>query len=304
MRFYRILGEAVLCLSVLASCSESVPFDEKGVQAEKVPVKFSSIPHIEVSTRAVGENFEAGDELGIFAVDRIRSGSDRMLAYGNYADNVRYVFDSSVFTCAGEPIMQYKDTPLPLTYYIVYPYKAGMQPLFYFTPKTDQRQHVDYTTSDLAFQKIATHAVEIELELEHLMSNIDIRVRGVGVDTLDFDVAFTNVVMSTYVNLNNQSVSATGDMVDEVLCERYSVTPTEARFHAIIAPQQLAQGVQNVVIILDGVRTSLDLPGDFTLNSNSRLTLIYNYVEESDGNVYFRFGGVEDEEQEPQSREN
>ena len=278
-----ILSSALFGL-LLTACNEQADMQGLEQLPDMVPVTFCRmVPSIELQTRAAGNQFETEDALGIFAVDSINSGSSRLMATDNYADNVRYDFDGSGFVCQGNPIMQFRDTPLLLTYYAVYPYQAGITPTFRFEAAADQSAHSSYTRSDLAMQKITT-------------TNLDVAVCGTDINTHSVQVAVTNVALATWVNLNSQQAVATNDVTSQVQCELYEQTVNESKFHAIVAPQTLTQGNQAVVITLDGVSTVFDLPASYQLRSNTQLSLVFDVIED-DGDIVIRYGGVEEEPQ-------
>ena len=291
-----ILSSALFGL-LLTACNEQTDIQNQEQLPDMVPVTFCRmVPDIELQTRAAGNQFETDDPLGIFAVDSINSGSSRLMATGNYAENVRYEFDGSGFVCQGNPIMQFRDTPLLLTYYVVYPYRADITPTFRFETAANQSAHSSYTRSDLAMQKITTTDLQVELQLQHLMSNVDVAVCGTDINTHSVQVAVTNVALATWVNLNSQQAVATNDVTSQVQCELYEQTVNESKFHAIVAPQTLTQGNQAVVITLDGVSTVFDLPASYQLRSNTQLSLVFDVIED-DGDIVIRYGGVEEEPQ-------
>lgn len=293
MRHPYTLPTLLLALAtLLTACADGDP-SPIGPQMERVPVSFSTGAYVDVKTRATEEDFEVGDELGIFAVDTLLAGADTLLATGNYADNVHYVYDGMVFTPTDEPIMRDKYSPWAFAYYAVYPYDADMGPKFRFTARTDQRLHADYTGSDLAMQKLCSRALNVILELKHLMANMDVRLTGEDVDAHETSVEVTSALTTVDVNLNAQTVRAVEGTEADVTCERYMTGTEECRFRAIIAPQRLMRSKQAIAITVDGTRYVMELPWDVSIPSNYRLSLVYEMETDDEGYIRIRFGGIE-----------
>ena len=101
---------------------------------------------INPASRATETYFETNDAIGVFAVES--SGSDVagvLSGNGNYADNVRYVYDGSQFTSASGIE---KVDGVSLYYHAVYPYCADAKATYEFDIQTNQ-QGTGYTESDL-----------------------------------------------------------------------------------------------------------------------------------------------------------
>lgn len=278
-RFFLFL---MMCLPLLTSCSDDggdVIDDPEGYRGERVAVAFSS-PEIAMLTRATDVAFEANDTINISVVNLIES-PDSTLQSQNYADGVRYVSNGSDFSEVSDTIYQYKNVPLNLVYYALYPHRQDCAPVFTFAVNADQSTHAGYSLSDLAMQKVASKNLSIELSLVHKLCKVEIVLTGSNLDAKTISQPrLVNMCYSVQVDQSAQTVTThatqAADTLSAISAQEISRTNTEYRFHAIVAPQQLKAGQHFVTVDVDGVERPLKAAADVTLTSGNKYVYTYN----------------------------
>lgn len=307
-------------LLLLAGChtDDDAPQIDRG---QRVPVRFSSLGlEITPMTRATETALEGGDAISISVVNKSETGTDSLVASGNYADNYRYTYNgtSHEFETESEGIWQYKTLPFDLVYYAVYPYTAQFAPVSTFMVETDQSLDGAYTASDLCIQKLDTKALNVTLEMAHMMSNVEIHVTGDDLDLLpDVSVFLADVMTEAVIDLNSdvdpqhrQMVTATGDYQNtQVKCLETESGATERVFSALIPPQEIA--VENKFVKLNITTTdsqqhyfAVGFPRTRSLYSGKRTKIYCQLEQDTNGQITITYAGPEDQPQHPDSRNN
>lgn len=283
----------------VSSCNDS---EENGIddaRGELVPVVFDS-PSISKITRATETEFESGDKLSITAVNKTLTGSDNIEAK-NYADNVKYVSNGTEFTAESHPIYQYykqERCQYELAYYAVFPYKEnnrGAQ--FSFTVNSDQHTHNSFSQSDLSMQKITSKDVTVDLDLKHMLCNVEIVIKGNNLSNTTFSNAqLINMCSSVNADQITQTVTTKeSERHDVINCEMMGKTTKEYRFHAIVAPQTIEANQLLATIVINGSAKSLQLVNAVTLKSGCKYVFACNLDGNAVGsNLNVGFGGVDD----------
>lgn len=165
---------ALLCPLLVVSCGkESLPISPE--RQDDMTVSF--LGNIGPSTRATDSNFETGDAIGVFAVEKTTGNVSGRLMSSNYADNVKYVYSNGLFSGATSVIEQPTDKPL-MFYKAVYPYSSDLRNEFSFAVGSDQSNSSSYTMSDLMTADTeATTEVTPHLVFSHKLSNIIINLK-------------------------------------------------------------------------------------------------------------------------------
>jgi len=305
-------------LLLLAGCQDedNTPQIDRG---PRVAVKFSAV-NVEISpmTRATETAFENGDAIGISVVNRSMTGTDSLVATGNYADNYKYTYNATnlEFETETEGIWQYKTLPFHLVYYAIYPYSVSIAPTFTFEVETDQTLDGAFTASDLCFQKIDTTDVNINFELSHMMSNVEVHVQGDHLDELsDINVTLADVMTEAIIDLNwevdtvnRKIVTATGEpLTNVVLCKETETSSTERTFSALIPPQQIP--VENKFVKLS-ISTSagtqyfaIGFSHAKTLYSGKKTKIYCELEQDTNGTITITYAGPENQSQHPDSRQ-
>lgn len=318
----RLIWTMMIGMATLLSTSSCHDADEETAEAsqsetslgERVPVVFN-IPYINIVTRATDTSFEVGDALSVFAVDRSATGTD-MLDNTNYAQNVKYVNSSSGFVAANEPIWQYRGETLrrDLIYYVIYPYKAMSYygtsfPEFIFGIGQDQTSHDKYTANDLSIKKLASKSTNVELALDHMLTNIEIVITGISTPFTNASATLYSLRNRVKVQMNkldepNPITNMGGGYISDIYCEKLDQTATGCKFHAIVAPQQILQGQKLVVLNIDGNIYNLKATSQLQLASGKQYTFTYDLGGSSiRSDLGIGYGGTDDDgSQTPSSR--
>ena len=311
MKTNGLLITLICGLSLLTSCSDSddsvVNVPDNTNRGERVAVVFDS-PSISMITRATDVEFENGNAINITAVNVEETGSD-VLESTNYADNVQYVSDGTKFMAAADPIYQYNLAPLHLVYYAVYPYRSTLScsPEFIFNVVANQGTHEKFSSCDLAMQKLASNAQNVELELKHMLCNVEIIITGLNLNQKAIsNPRFVNMCYSSVVNQNTQTVAQNGNYrLANITPEVISNTNSEYSFHAIVVPQQIEALQHFVTVNMGGVDKELKSANPVTLVSGHRYRFLCSLNGDGvSSNLSVDFGGIDETgNKEPSARE-
>ena len=245
---------------------------------EKLPISISTS-----ITRATETAFESGDKVGLFVVNRNTDGSAATLnTSGNYVDNMLYTY-TNVWTPATE--IYWKDDKTHADFYLYYPYRQQVESVtaMPFSTKADQSAEADYKAGDLLIGSTlnaAPSSSAVRIETKHVMSLVDIVIKP-GAGFTESTLAAANV----RVSLNNIKTSATADLATAAVTATgaaSTVTPyyDGTAYHAIIAPQQVAEG-NLITVNVDG--RDFNLAKAFTFQSGKRHTFTVTLDKTSSG---------------------
>ena len=289
----------MLCLPLLFSCSDDsddMTVTPDGYRGERVAVTFSA-PGVTLLTRATDAGFEANDTISISVVNLVDS-PDSTLQASNYADGVKYVSDGTKFMEVSDTIYQYKNKPLDLVYYAVYPHHQGGDSVFTFAVNADQSTHQLFSLSDLSMQKVASKDLTMELTLKHKLCNVEIQLAGT--DLLSKNIAqprLVNMCHSVQVNQSEQTVTThaanAADTLTVINAETILSNNGAYHFHAIVAPQQIEANQHFVTIKVGGVDIPLRAANAVTLTSGIKYKFAYN-LDNGDANLNARCIDVTD----------
>lgn len=294
MKNYFSLFAFLTLLLGLASCTNDTT-PEQEPDNDMVPVRFSSKPYVDISTRATGNDFQIGDEIGIFCVDTATAHCDSVSDFDNYADNLRYRFNGESFRAVADSIMQYRHNVNAFTYYFIYPFSYAAKAEFQFTANRNQHIVGNYTKSDLALQKLTTRDTDIVLQMKRMMANVNIRVLGSNLLDYTMSAKITNVFVAVNVDLNAQKVAIDSTTSrKQVTFEQYvKNSDVEAGFHAVIAPQRLTS-TQQISLTVGDTTYPIPLPNDWSavnIPSGYQLTMTVELEEETSGEIRLTYGG-------------
>ena len=245
---------------------------------DKLPISISTS-----ITRATETAFESGDKVGLFVVNRNTDGSAATLnTSGNYVDNMLYTY-TNVWTPATE--IYWKDDKTHADFYLYYPYRQQVESVtaMPFSTKADQSAEADYKAGDLLIGSTlnaAPSSSAVRIETKHVMSLVDIVIKP-GAGFTESTLAAANV----RVSLNNIKTSATADLATAAVTATgaaSTVTPyyDGTAYHAIIAPQQVAEG-NLITVNVDG--RDFNLAKAFTFQSGKRHTFTVTLDKTSSG---------------------
>ena len=255
---------ALLCPLLVVSCGkESLPISPE--RQDDMTVSF--LGNIGPSTRATDSNFEAGDAIGVFAVEKTTGNVSGRLMSSNYADNVKYVYSNGLFSGATSVIEQPTDKPL-MFYKAVYPYSSDLRNEFSFAVGSDQSNSSSYTMSDLMTADTeATTEVTPHLVFSHKLSNIIINLKYEEKPGGSEQMFFNNVLVEAKANINENTFTSFGTTKTVIASWNGNNS-----FKVILPPQTIAEKV-TLITLKVGSKTFTFFPeSDFIWKSGMQYT--------------------------------
>lgn len=251
----------------MVSCTSSDDGQEESFSPKDSSVNFSA--SIKPITRATETAFETGDAVSVFAVDP-KVGME-LKASGNYADNVKYIYQGNRFEAGTGAITISENNTTGLAYYAIYPYSQTASNSFTYTVKSDQSTHDNYTLSDLctAFGPQTT-AKTVNLEFSHRLSNIIIKFYGENLTSKNIKVQLENVYKTCKADINSNTYKATGSKGSIIMGEESSNA-----FHAIIVPQSVPADETFMTVTMNGETFKLSLSSDREFKSGKQTIFEY-----------------------------
>ncbi|MBQ5396052.1 MAG: fimbrillin family protein, partial [Alistipes sp.] len=223
----------LLLCGLVAACTTEDPTQNVDKPVEQdVEVKFKA--YIQQATRATETSFEKGDAISVFAVEP--SANISLEASGNYADNIKYVYNGSTFEASADAIKFDDSYEEGLAYFAIYPYSYSVSSKYTFSVKNDQSSLENYTASDLCVAYNAPTTDEtVLLEFNHSLSNVVIKFQGSNLASKNLSVELSDVYTSCDVDINSNTFKAKGSKQNVVMGEESVNT-----FHEIIVPQTVS----------------------------------------------------------------
>lgn len=258
----------LLCPLMIVACNKQVP-EKKPVPEQPEPQKegisFKGI--IKPISRATDNGFEAGDAIGVFAVEKTTGNMSGRLMSSNYADNVKYVYSNGLFSGATSVIEQPTDKPL-MFYKAVYPYSSDLRNEFSFAVGSDQSNSSSYTMSDLMTADTeATTEVTPHLVFSHKLSNIIINLKYEEKPGGSEQMFFNNVLVEAKANINENTFTAVGTTKTVIASGNGNNS-----FKVILPPQTIAEKV-TLITLKVGSKTFTFFPeSDFIWKSGMQYT--------------------------------
>ena len=269
-KFYLLL--LVLC-GLLTACSSEGPItDEPTPVPQETKVSFKAF--IAQATRATDTAFEDGDAISVFAVEP--SSNIKLESYGNYADNVKYVYNGNTFKASSNAISFDESYEDGLAYYAMYPYSASASSKYTFNVETNQSYASNYTASDLCTSyNEPTADANVLLEFNHRLSNVEIKFYGSNLASKNLSVTLKDVYTKCNVDINANTFTATGSKQDVIMGEESANT-----FHAIIVPQTVNADDTFMVVSMNGKEIALSLSNTTEFKSGKKI--VYEYEIKDD----------------------
>lgn len=269
----KLLILAVCALLTLGACSggggsndpvDPTPTPNQPSKPEaKLPINISTT----MLSRATDTNFEVGDNIGLFVVNRNADGSAASLKVsGNHVDNVKYTYNGT-WTPATQTY--WSDNKTHADFYIYYPYTAsiGSVEAMDWKVNADQSSEANYKASDLLIGKttdVSPTESAVKIDAKHVLSQMIISLvpgNGFTETTLasaKISVKVNRLKTQSTANLATGVVTAKGDDAD--------ITPLKEdgyNYKAIIVPQAVGEG-NLITVNVDGRDYNLAKASDFT----------------------------------------
>jgi hypothetical protein len=286
----KFLFAVALTTIFIAGCNEAGQIEPDQVTPDpvKIPIRLSS----DISTRATDNNYESGDQVGIYVVNRVDGEQVQLANSNNHIDNMRFTYDGSRWTPDNE--VYWKDQQTSADFYCYYPYRSAISDVsaLEFSVQEDQSSVAAYKSSDLLYgrtmdAKPSTDPVHITTK--HALSNVIIYVtpgKGYTEESLaaeEISVFITGVRTKANLNLSTGAVSAAGEYKDMVpLYEN-------GYWRAIVVPQSLV-GAQIVKVCVGSNEYNLNQTVTFESGKLHTCTIKVNKIGEG---VNITIGGWE-----------
>ena len=252
---------ACLLMAVAISCSE-IP-EEPGI--EQIPVNPDAVAfyaNIQNTTRATDLSFEEGDEISVFATEK------NVLQTTNYAQNIRYTYNNSLFVTSDD--LSYPDEYTTLSFFAIYPYDSYTTPEFTFEVNTDQSNNGAYTESDLmTASQIAKNQDLGDLTFSHRMAKVVINLSAANLPAGDQSVTFNDVLTQAKADLTVNSFKGTGSRTSVQACPNGTNS-----FKVLLPPQTITRGTEFVDILIGNKAYVWEVEADLILASGVE----YNYT--------------------------
>ncbi len=231
------------------------------------------------ATKVNAQGFENGDALALYAVNYLNNNQipGQLLAEGNQADHVKYIYKSDGRQWTPVKKVYFKDVNTNVDLYAFYPHsEPDNVDAWNFEVKKDQSTARTssslggYEASDLLWGKVENVAPteqKIRIQLEHKMAGAEVILKqGTGFEADDFhllekSVITTGTTRKANVNLSTGEVTPVGtaQTAGIVMCVQ-----TDGSFRSVVVPQTVAAGTPLFNITIAGISYKFSKQEDFT----------------------------------------
>ena len=258
-------------LTAIASGCVHDDFLDTAGQTDLIPIGIHGSIN-QQPTRATAEGFVGGDAVGLYAVnyneDNTVAGT--LVADGNQADNVKYVFDESAHKWTPVRSVYYKDINTHADLYLYYPYQAGISNVNDANFEVRKDQSVaktatslsGYEASDFLWGKatdITPSQSAVSIQLSQRLSAVQVTLaQGTGFadgefEDLDKNIILTNTTRKASIDFATGTATPMGDPQADgiVMCPQ-----NDGSFRAVVIPQSIEAGNKLLAITIDGIAYS------------------------------------------------
>lgn len=220
----------------------------------------------QVTTRANEAGFCNGDAVGIYAVNYDGETPGTMVAEGNQADNVRFIFNFDEYRWVPDYDIYYKDDHTAVDLIGYYPYNPNISDVSAYPFEVAQKQNTDatsgqiggYEASDFLWGKaenVAPTASRIKLQFKHRMAGVQVSLVE-GSDwgegewaQVEKAVLVANTKRKATIDLATGEITATGDVQDTDIIPYAE----NGEWRAVVVPQTVSSGTPLLSLTVDGV---------------------------------------------------
>lgn len=247
----------------------------------------------QVATKVTAEGFETGDALGLYAVNYENDNQTpgTLLAEGNQADHVKYIFNFENWQWTPVKKVYYKDINTNVDLYVFYPHSEPASVEAYnFEVQKDQSKPKSqtalggYEASDFLWAKVENVVPtegKIKVKLDHKMAGVHVVLtEGTGFEADEFpllekSVLAVNTTRKATINMSTGSVTPVGGPQASGIV---LAPQTDGSFRGILVPQSVVAGTHLFKITIDGMTYSFKKDVDFTFESGkvSKFTIKIN----------------------------
>lgn len=267
----KYLDFTLLALAILCSCEKEQVIEPLPDEGNLIPLNIDGSIS-QVATKATAQGFVNGDAVGLYAVNYNEGNTapGTLEASGNQADNVKYVFDESVYKWNPMKGVYYKNVDTHVDLYVYYPYQAGVSDVEAsgFEVRKDQSAAATetalsgYEASDWLWGTavdITPSESKVRIPLSHKLSAVQVTLtEGTGFGDEEFaslgkSIILTNTTRKATLNFRTGEATPVGQpqLDGIVMCPQ-----EDGAFRAVVIPQTVAAGTQLFAITLNGVSYS------------------------------------------------
>lgn len=235
------------------------------------------------STKATAENFEAGDQVSVWAVEYASEEAPELQIGGNFLNNEMLTYDGSAWNSSRNVYWSEK----PCDFYAVYPYiRPNSVESYIFEIQADQNspRTADalggYEASDLLFAKaenVSRADGKVSLKFRHMMSKCIVNVvkgeKFEGELPEDIAVHIYNTVTTADLNLANGSIEK------YALGNRNTITMKKLasdKFEAVVIPQNIERRTPLIEISMGGIAYLMEYSLSFKPGYQHTINLTVN----------------------------
>lgn len=235
------------------------------------------------STKATAENFEAGDQVSVWAVEYASEEAPELQIGGNFLNNEMLTYDGSAWKSSRNVYWSEK----PCDFYAVYPYiRPNSVESYIFEIQADQNspRTADalggYEASDLLFAKaenVSRADGKVSLKFKHMMSKCIVNVvkgeKFEGELPEDIAVHIYNTVTTADLNLANGSIEK------YALGNRNTITMKKLasdKFEAVVIPQNIERRTPLIEISMGGIAYLMEYSLSFKPGYQHTINLTVN----------------------------
>ena len=280
----------VAILAVLTGCLERSELDPNFEGGIEISLDGSIN---QVATKVTAEGFETGDAIGLYAVNYTNENQTpgTLLAEGNQADHVKYIFDFEKWQWTPVKKVYYKDINTNVDLYVFFPHSEPESVEDYkFEVQKDQNKAKTatslggYEASDFLWAKVENVAPtegKIKVRMDHKMAGVHvILTEGEGFQEDEFvllekSVLAVNTTRKASIDMSTGEVTPVGSAQATGIV---MATQSDGSFRAIVVPQVVAGGSYLFDITIDGMTYHFKKDTDFTYEAGkvSKFTIRIN----------------------------
>ena len=277
MNINKLLFSSVAMTALLTGCLSEPDFEPVSVEGGIEIQLEGSI--LQEATKVNAAGFEDGDALGLYAVNYTDGNqtAGTLLAEGNQADHVKYVFNESAWQWTPVRPVYYKDVNTNVDLYVFYPHaEPNNVDAWNFEVQKDQSSAETqsalggYEASDFLWGKaenVTPTEAKFKVKLAHKMAGVEVILQqGDGFGEGEYEnvekyVLATGTTRKAAINMATGSVTPIGGAQSTgiVMCPQ-----VDGSFRAIVVPQTVLAETQLFSITLGGVAYTFKKDSDFT----------------------------------------
>lgn len=293
MKFNHLLLSCAAIATMLTGCLAEPDFQPVTEGAIEISLEGSIN---QTATKATAAGFETGDALGLYAVN-YENGNQTpgtLLAEGNQADHVKYIFSYENWQWTPVRKVYFKDIETNVDLYVFYPHAepASVEAYNFEVQKDQSKPRVQnvmggYEASDFLWAKVENVAPtegKIKVQLDHKMAGAQVVLKeGTGFEEGEFaliekHVIAVNTTRKASINMATGEVMPVGEPQANgiVMCPQ-----TDGSFRAVVVPQTVNAGAYLFNLTIDGkvYRFKKDVDFAYEAGKVSKFTIKINRKE-------------------------